>query len=66
MILFMAGARLLPAAQTSLLSLLEVILGPLWVWIAYGEDPGAWVLAGGTIVILALAGHTVLDRAAWR
>ncbi|MBI1775426.1 MAG: DMT family transporter [Proteobacteria bacterium] len=66
MILFMTGARLLPAAQTSLLSLLEVILGPLWVWLVYGEDPGLFVLAGGLIVMVALAGHTVLDRAAWR
>ncbi len=66
MILFMAGARMLPAAQTSLLSLLEVILGPLWVWAVYAEDPGPWVLAGGLIVLLSLVGHTVLDRAAWR
>jgi drug/metabolite transporter (DMT)-like permease len=66
MILFMTGARLLPAAQTSLLSMLEVILGPIWVWLVYAEDPGPFVLAGGLIVLLTLACHTVLDRAAWR
>jgi drug/metabolite transporter (DMT)-like permease len=66
MILFMSGARLLPAAQTSLLSMLEVILGPVWVWIVFAEDPGPFVLAGGLIVLLTLAGHTALDRAAWR
>ena len=28
------GARLIPAAQVALITLLEVVLGPLWVWLA--------------------------------
>ncbi len=44
----------LSAAEVGLLSLIEVILGPLWVWLARGEEPGAAVLAGGAIVISAL------------
>jgi drug/metabolite transporter (DMT)-like permease len=44
----------LSAAEVGLLSLIEVILGPLWVWLAQGEEPGAAVLAGGAIVISAL------------
>ena len=28
------GARLIPAAQVGLITLLEVVLGPLWVWLA--------------------------------
>ena len=45
----------LSAAEIGLLSLLEVVLGPLWVWLAYGEDPGPAVLAGGLLVLAALA-----------
>ena len=33
------GARLLPPAEVALMSLLEVVLGPLWVWLAYSERP---------------------------
>jgi drug/metabolite transporter (DMT)-like permease len=45
----------LSAAEIGLLSLLEVVLGPLWVWLAYGENPGPAALGGGAIVIAALA-----------
>ena len=33
------GARLIPPAQVAVISLLEVVLGPLWVWLAYEERP---------------------------
>ena len=33
------GARLIPAAQVALITLLEVVLGPLWVWLAVDERP---------------------------
>ena len=33
------GARLIPAAEVALITLLEVVLGPLWVWLALSERP---------------------------
>ena len=48
------GARLIPAAEAALITLLEVVLGPLWVWIAYGEEPGAATLLGGAVVVGAV------------
>jgi len=45
----------LSAAEIGLLSLLEVVLGPLWVWLAYGEHPGPAALGGGAVVLAALA-----------
>ena len=48
------GARLLPAAEVALLSLLEVVLGPLWVWLAYSERPNTSSLVGGAIVAAAV------------
>lgn len=62
MALFTTGARFLPAAVSSLISLVETALGPLWVWLAYGENPGPWVLGGGAIVVAALVVHTVMAR----
>jgi drug/metabolite transporter (DMT)-like permease len=48
------GARLIPAAQVALITLLEVVLGPLWVWLAIGERPGGTTLIGGAVVIAAV------------
>jgi drug/metabolite transporter (DMT)-like permease len=45
------GARLIPAAEIATITLLEVVLGPLWVWIAVSEQPAAATLVGGAIVI---------------
>jgi drug/metabolite transporter (DMT)-like permease len=48
------GARLIPAAEVALITLLEVVLGPIWVWLAYAERPGTATLVGGAIVIVAV------------
>jgi drug/metabolite transporter (DMT)-like permease len=48
------GARLLPAAEVALISLLEIVLGPLWVWIAIAEQPAATTLLGGAVVVAAV------------
>jgi len=48
------GARLIPAAEVALITLLEVVLGPLWVWIALAERPSAATLVGGGVVMGAV------------
>ncbi len=48
------GARLIPAAEVALITLLEVVLGPLWVWWALSERPGTSTLVGGTVVVAAV------------
>ena len=48
------GARLIPAAEVALITLLEVVLGPLWVWIGYSETPGLATVVGGAVVIVAV------------
>ena len=56
--LLTVGARLIPAAQVGLITLLEVVLGPLWVWLALDERPSTLTLAGGAIVIAAIVMQT--------
>jgi drug/metabolite transporter (DMT)-like permease len=65
-LLFMAGARLIPVAQSSLIGMLEIVLGPLWVWLALNERPGAASLAGGVLIVAALLVSTVVDLVAPR
>jgi drug/metabolite transporter (DMT)-like permease len=60
-LLFMAGARLIPAAQSSLLGMLETVLGPLWVWLVLDERPGTASLAGGAVILAALLTNAALD-----
>ena len=48
------GARLIPAAEVGVITLLEIVLGPLWVWLALGEQPSATTLIGGAIVLAAV------------
>ena len=45
---------------------IEVILGPLWVWLSRGEEPGAAVLTGGMVVVAALAVNEGIGLAAER
>ncbi len=52
--LLVLASRTLLAPEIALLSLLEVVLGPLWVWLAVGEEPGRATLVGGSIVLAAL------------
>jgi len=59
--LFTTGARLAPAAKVALLTVLEPILGPIWVWLVLAEHPGAAALIGGGIVLTALAVHMAMD-----
>jgi drug/metabolite transporter (DMT)-like permease len=56
--LLTVGARLIPAAQVGLITLLEVVLGPLWVWLALDERPGTPTFVGGAIVIVAIVIQT--------
>src|SRR6202048_514336 len=59
--LFTSGLKTVPAAEASLLCMLEPVLNPLWVFLGTGERPGPWALAGG-----ALVRGTVAARALWR
>ncbi len=52
--LFTAGARLIPASEAAVISLLEVVLGPLWVFVALSEQPPLLTLVGGGVIILAV------------
>jgi drug/metabolite transporter (DMT)-like permease len=56
--LFTVAARLVPAAELAMLLMLEVVLGPLWVWIAFDNRPNTPTLIGGAVVLAAVAIQT--------
>jgi len=53
-VLLAIGPRFITSAEVGLLVLLESVLAPLLAWAVVGENPGAYALLGGGIVIGAL------------
>lgn len=59
LVLYTLGSKTLPAAELTLLSLAEVLLGPLWVWIFLGETASLTTLGGGSLLLAAIAGNAI-------
>lgn len=55
LVTFTLGSKQLKASELALLSLIHVILGPIWVLILVGEIPNSNVLLGGAVVLLAIS-----------
>lgn len=53
------GSKTVPAVELTLLSLAEVVLGPVWVWLVLGETVGTTTLLGGAILLGAIIGNAV-------
>ncbi|TMA19498.1 MAG: EamA/RhaT family transporter [Deltaproteobacteria bacterium] len=53
-LLLAKGLRFVPAAEASLISMLEPTLNPVWVYLGTGERPGPWSVVGGVIVLAAV------------
>ena len=60
LVLMTLGPRYLPAPEVAMISLLEAVFGPLWVWWVIGENPGWQSIAGGGIVIAVLMVHSAV------
>lgn len=59
MVLYTLGSRVLPAADLTLMSLVEVMLAPVWVFLALGETASPATFAGGAIVLAAVVLNAV-------
>ncbi len=59
LVLYTIGSRAVSAAELAFLTQIEVVLGPLWVWLFLGETAGLYTLAGGAILMGAIAGNAI-------
>jgi drug/metabolite transporter (DMT)-like permease len=57
--LYVAGARRLKAAETTMIAMVESVLAPLWVWLAVSERPSTAALIGGAFVLGAVVALTI-------
>lgn len=61
-VLTLMGGRFIRSGEAGLLMLLDVVLSPLWVWLAFGERVGPAELIGGALVIVAVGFYLVTDK----
>lgn len=59
LIVFTMGSRFVPAAELALLSLTEVVLGPVWVWLAFSETPSLATVTGGALLLASIAAQAL-------
>lgn len=53
-VLFARGLKTLPGHQAAGLSLLEPLLVPVWVYLAWGQSPAWWTFVGGGLILAGL------------
>ncbi len=59
-VLVTIAPRFISAPEVNLFFLLEVILGPIWVWLIIKEQPSLQTIIGGIIIIITISLHSFL------
>jgi drug/metabolite transporter, DME family len=54
-ILFARGLRTIPGHEATAIGLMEPVLVPVWVLLAWGDRPAWWTLVGGGLILSGLA-----------
>lgn len=62
--IFTYGLKRVYAIEASLISLIEPVLNPVWVYIGYGEVPAFMAIAGGIIIITTISVRTFIVESA--
>lgn len=61
-VLALEGGRRISPGEVGFISMLDVVLGPLWVWLAFAEQPGWRVLSGGIMVLAVVCWYLWATR----
>ena len=57
--MFTVCARVVPAAELTLLSLLEIVLSPIGAWLLFTEVPTEWTMIGGALLLISIFGQAI-------
>ncbi|MGH9943069.1 MAG: DMT family transporter [Pyrinomonadaceae bacterium] len=58
-LLTLGVARGVKSIDAGIVGYIEPVLNPIWVFLALGERPSRYALAGGAIIIAAVAAHSI-------
>ena len=61
-VLALRGGRLISSGEAGLISMVDVALGPLWVWVFFAEVPATAALVGGAAVIAAVSWYLITSQ----
>ena len=53
-VLFARGLRAITSQEATVIGLLEPILLPVWVYLAWDEVPAPWTVVGGGLILTGL------------
>lgn len=59
-VLYSLAIKRVSALEAAIITVIEPILNPIWVFLLVGEGPGSWALVGGIIILLAITARCVL------
>lgn len=59
MALYTVGSRVIPAAELTLLSIVEVLMAPVWVWLFLGETASEGTILGGALLVGAVIWNAI-------
>jgi drug/metabolite transporter (DMT)-like permease len=54
-VLFARGLKRIPGHEATGIGLIEPLLVPIWVYLAWGDEPAWWTLVGGALILVGLA-----------
>ncbi len=60
---FASGLKRVLAVEASIISMVEPVFNPVWVFIGYGETPSVTAIAGGIIILSAIIVRTLITQA---
>jgi len=58
----LVAPRYISGSEVALVNLLEVVLGPCWVLLRFGDVPSLWTVVGGGVLLATLAVHELFGR----
>jgi drug/metabolite transporter (DMT)-like permease len=53
-LLFVYALKYLPAIEVAIITLVEPLLNPFWVYLDIGEEPGQWAIIGGILILFSV------------
>lgn len=54
-VLYSIAIKYVTALEASIITMIEPLLNPIWVFVLLGEGPGFWSMLGGGVILLAIA-----------
>src|SRR5947199_4845462 len=57
----LAMARGLRSLDAGIIGYIEPVLNPIWVFLFIGEHPSRWAIVGGTIIIVSVIAHMLIE-----